>query len=169
MLEWLTRAMLATTKGGVIVKRAGIAMGIILVLVAGLQSPASAHERRRTKTVHYTGGPNEWHLFVGSTDAGPGTPAVFSTPSWVRSARVLVRDDTDLPVAYKVRFNRTKGANTGPAHGCGGHVGTFEVPSGTKRLFVQTEAPAWGPVPGCDPEGVPTTGTITVTVSSREA
>ena len=149
-------------------RRACISAGVVMALVATFGNQALAGERRSTRTVHYTGWA-EWHFFMGGA-SGPGDNAVFAAPSWARSVGVSVNDDTELNVAYKVRFEKPSGANTGPAHGCGGRPQRFALPRGTKRVFVQTEAPAWGPAPGCDQgviRGVPTTGTVTVTFSSR--
>lgn len=143
-------------------RRVCIVASTVVVLVAGLGNPASAGERQRTRTVHYTGF-NEVNFFVGST--GDGTGAAFTAASWAQSIRVSVRDDLDTPVAYKVRFNRPAFASGSFPHGCGESPHPFALPSGTKRVFVQTEIPL-----GCSvahPVSVATTGVIKVTFSSR--
>jgi hypothetical protein len=102
-------------------KRAATAIGIVVLLLATFGTPASAGERRRTQTAQYTG--LSWEADCRTQRlqevnsllcraAKTAHTAVFSgrtrfrAPSWARSVRVSIKDDSGRPVAFRVYFDK---------------------------------------------------------------
>jgi hypothetical protein len=106
-------------------KRAGIAIGMVVVLVVALGGPVSAAERRRTEAAQYRGHSSELECRSRLFDTGLleepnrltcGTANTahsaalsertrFRAPSWARSVQISISDDSGDPVGFRVYFD----------------------------------------------------------------
>jgi hypothetical protein len=158
-------------------KRAGIATGMVVVLLVALGGPVSAAERGRTDTAQYRGpsfeatcptpsaGREAWDLACdGAKTAHAGVfsdRTRFRAPSWARSVRISVADDSGTPVYFRVYFNDDLANGYRFANSTCTDRATLNLRKNTKRISVARIAG------GC--EGTPTTGSVKAAFSSRQS
>lgn len=163
-------------------KRVGIATGIIVTLVVtGLGGVADAGERHRTQSAPYKGhsfesdcrfGGNEvvrdfWELECRQEkavhDAVFSERSTFAVPTWARSVRVSIRDDSGRPVAFRIYVDKDAFDDYRFTNSTCGQRATLNLGTRTKRVSVARI----GPLNNCG--APPTTGTVTATFSSKQS
>lgn len=163
-------------------KRICAALAVIFALVAVLAAPASAGEQRRTETVSYTGHSFEsdcrfrgnevvrdfWELECRQGravhDAAFSGRSAFAVPTWARSVRVSIQDDSGRPVAFLIYFDNDAFDDYRFTNTTCGQRATLNLGTRTKRVSVARLAP-WTNNYACGTP--PTTGTVTAIFSSR--
>lgn len=126
-------------------KRAAVATGITILLLADFAPEASAREEHRTETVRYI---------------GVGIETDFVVPSWARSVRMSIRDATGRRIGFHVYADEDRNQGFDNYRASCAQRAVLNLRRSTKLIWVGTNLACESP---------PTTGVVTAVFSSRHA